>query len=178
MKKLSISILILISLIVTLSSCGVRLKQDYDYDYRINIVSTSAKIFSTNPYGERMVGWMTARHDTVFLVLQFQFLRANHIWFQVPQGESIAAYFTDGTNISLINSADAWSHRGIVMGDRDHIANVYIPLSDNDMKILSSKNIISLNVQASDGNGQFAMKPRKDEALKKMIALMRPYLVK
>jgi len=167
-KSSSTRILVSIIFAVIVSSCGVRIKQQYyDDDYQTTVLPTSDKILCTNENGERIDGWLIARHDSIFLVLQLQYSRSNHRRFYMPQGDYLSVEFSDGEYYHLINGWGTRSWRGNVLGDDDRITNAFIPLSDNDMSKLLSKTIVALNVQTSASNTRFIVKPKKDLALKK-----------
>jgi hypothetical protein len=178
LKKKSAGIIFLGILTLLFNSCGVRLIQEYDYGSGTNSLTTSVKKFSDNPNHERMMGWLEASNDTIFLALQIQFLRSDHQRFEVSPGQAVSVSFSDGTGLGLINSIDVISHRGVILGNMERIVNVYLPLSTDNMKSILSKDIVSIAVQVSAGNGRFAMTPANNQILRKMITLMRPDLVK
>lgn len=176
-KVNSPKVLLLSIVAIILSSCGVRLeKAYYDTDSQTDVLPTSNKILAPSVNGERVVGWVIARRDSIFLELQLQYSRINHKRFYVPQGNYVSVEFSDGTSSPLMNNSYTKSWHGNSLGDDDNIANAFIPLSDDIMKILLSKTITALDIQTSVSNSRFIIKPNKDLDIKKMIRLMRPDL--
>jgi hypothetical protein len=177
-KTSSVGVVLIISLAFILSSCsGIRLEQQYyDEGAKTDVLPTSTHIFAANEDGETVLAWLIARRDSIFLVLELQYSPINHHRFHVDKGENLSVQFSDGDKYNLLNSYTTKSRRGTVQGDPDRFADLFIPLSINDMKTLLGKKITWLNVQSDTRNSSLYVKPGNDLALKKMIRIMRPDL--
>jgi len=174
-KTRAIVILAPIILAIIFSSCGVTLEQSYyDEDFQGDVMPTTSKTLCCNDEGECVVGWALWTRNTLYLVLQLQYSAANHHRFEMPQGDYLSFDFADGSTYHLVNSSAVRSRRGSVQGEADQYANVYIPLSNDDVNALLSKPIVGLNVQTNTRNSRFTIKSNKDAAIKKMINLLQP----